>query len=217
MDAGEGVLGHGDEHADGLLDEVGAGLVVHPGQELVQGFLGGGDELAQAAQIALAGVRGREEHVGEQAGEQVMGLVVEVDISPGSGPGGLSARSHRARVAISCSFLREVLIQSVTSKPSGWAGSRTWTVRPRPSRRCPRTSGTISVEGSKQTMGPAQVRAVGITEPVVLNPPDPAKIRQCEPPNAPSKVRSGGVPPLPQVERSRGLNGMACTTSRSTR
>ena len=73
------------------------------------------------------------------------------------------------------------------------------------------------MEGSKQTMGPAQVRAVGITEPVVLNPPDPAKIRQCDPPNEPSKVRSGGVPPLPQVDRSRGLNGMACTTSRSTR
>src|SRR3954469_2899296 len=47
----------------------------------------------------------------------------------------LSAKSHRARVAISCSFWREVLIQSVTSKPSGWAGSRTYTVRPRPSRR----------------------------------------------------------------------------------
>src|SRR5215207_10991165 len=27
----EGVLGHGDEDADRLLDEVGAGLVVHPG------------------------------------------------------------------------------------------------------------------------------------------------------------------------------------------
>src|SRR4029450_5313558 len=130
---------------------------------------------------------------------------------------GLSAKSHRARVAISCSFLREVLIRSVTSKPSGWAGSRTYTVRPRPSRRWPRTSGTISVEGSKQTMGPAQVRAVGITEPVVLNPPDPAKIRQCDPPNEPSKVRSGGVAPLPQVDRSRGLNGRAGTTSRSTR
>src|SRR5215207_11658665 len=50
-------------------------------------YLGGSDELAQAAQIALAGVFGREEHVGQQAGEQVMGLVVEVDISAGSGPG----------------------------------------------------------------------------------------------------------------------------------